>query len=70
MVPETDIRRRYERSLANARRAIPMATRATVYDNSGVGHVKVLQIDRGRIGWRARTTLEWVNRLAADLDLE
>jgi len=59
-VPEADVRRRYERSLANAGRGLRLAGVATFYDNSGDGHRLVLIAKDGNVVWRANPLPGWV----------
>jgi predicted ABC-type ATPase len=73
-VPDADIRRRYERSLANAAEALLLAHEAVVFDNSGLRRQRMLEIRNGQIIWRAKQVPEWVAGLerqisrAVDLD--
>jgi predicted ABC-type ATPase len=62
-VPDEDVRRRYERSLANAPEAIHLADEAKVYDNSGTDAQKVLEARNGVITWQAPNPPAWVARL-------
>ncbi len=48
-----DVRRRYERSLANLAPALRLAHGASVYDNSEGAPRKVLESRDGIIVWRA-----------------
>jgi predicted ABC-type ATPase len=50
-VPEDDIRRRYERSLANAPKALQIADSGVVLDNSGLKPAEILQLKNGAIVW-------------------
>lgn len=50
-VPPDDIRRRYERSLANAPKALRMAHLGIVFDNSGLEPAPVLRLKDGVIIW-------------------
>jgi predicted ABC-type ATPase len=59
-VPDTDIRRRYDRSLAHAAEAFSLADEGEVFDNSGRGHLRMLEIRNGQITWRAKQVPEWV----------
>jgi predicted ABC-type ATPase len=63
-VPDTDIRRRYARSLDHAAQAFRMADDGVVFDNSGLAHQRMLEIRNGKVTWRANTLPDWV----ADLD--
>ena len=58
-VPDTDVRRRYARSLANAADALRSADFARVYDNSGDRHQLVLVARAGKIEWQAEPVPEW-----------
>jgi predicted ABC-type ATPase len=59
-VPDTDVRRRYARSMANGARALRSADAARVYDNSGDEIRLVLVIKTGTIVWRAQPLPKWV----------
>jgi predicted ABC-type ATPase len=48
-IPERDIRRRYNRALANLPEAIGIAHQTAVYDNSSVSHMKLIEISNGNI---------------------
>lgn len=48
-IPEHDIRRRYDRALANLPEAIRIAHQTVVYDNSSTSHVKLIEISGGNI---------------------
>ena len=50
-VPADDIRRRYERSLANAPKALLLADSGIVFDNSGFEPVPMFRLTEGRIIW-------------------
>jgi predicted ABC-type ATPase len=63
-IPDTDIRRRYWRSLQQAPDALRMVDEAVVLDNSGLHPVRTLLLSGGRIVWLADTLPEWVQRLA------
>jgi predicted ABC-type ATPase len=63
-IPDTDIRRRYWRSLTRAPEALQLVDEAVVLDNSGLNAVRMLRFKRGEIVWRAHTLPEWVQRLA------
>lgn len=66
-VPDSDVRRRYLRSQANLPRAIQIADRAILYDNSENAHWKMLELRPGRIVWSAGKTLPWVDGVRAAL---
>lgn len=60
-VPDEDVRRRYERSMENLGRAIELADRAVITDNSSEqGPRDVLVIDNGRIIEQAQDLPAWV----------
>ena len=59
-VPDEDVRRRYERSLAHAPEALLMADEAIVFDNSGYARKKLLAVRNGRVTWRAVRLPDWV----------
>ena len=52
-IPDASVRRRYARSLVNGVKALRIADRAKVYDNSGDGHRLILIVRAGAIVWRA-----------------
>lgn len=58
-VPDSDVRRRYSRSLANAAEAIRSADVATVFDNSGDEHRLILIARNGTIVWRVEPLPQW-----------
>jgi predicted ABC-type ATPase len=60
-VPDTDVRRRYARSIANAEAALRLADTAKFYDNSGAGHRLVLVAKAGVLVWRAKVVPAWLN---------
>jgi predicted ABC-type ATPase len=59
-VPEEDVRRRYDRSVANALKAIRDVDAAEFYDNSGEEHRFVLATKAGEIVWRADPLPAWL----------
>jgi predicted ABC-type ATPase len=67
-IPDSDIRRRYWRSLMHAPEALRMADEAVVLDNSGVHPVRMLLLRNGHVVWRVGAELpEWVERLRRSL---
>jgi predicted ABC-type ATPase len=52
-IPERDIRRRYDRALANLPEAIKAAHQTAVYDNSSMSHVKLIEISDGYVVFNA-----------------
>jgi predicted ABC-type ATPase len=66
-VPDSDVRRRYLRSLANLPEAIRIADRAILYDNSENAHSKMLKFRQGRIVWRVAKLLPWADAVRAAL---
>ena len=67
-VPDTDVRRRYARSLANVPEAIRIADQAILFDNTSRPR-KVLEAKNGLVTWRADDLPAWtipiLNTLAA-----
>jgi predicted ABC-type ATPase len=59
-VPEEDVRRRYLRSMENARDLFLRVDRATVFDNSGAEHRIVLIANCGVITYRADPLPPWL----------
>ncbi len=59
-VQEEDIRRRYERSLANLPMALQLADNTSIYDNStAAGYQKIVTIENGRITQKATDLPNW-----------
>lgn len=58
-VPESDVKRRYERSLANLPAALKIADDAVAYDNSGPTPRKVFETRQGTITWRSPNLPDW-----------
>lgn len=54
-IPDSDIRRRYARSLSRAPKAIRLAEETLVLDNSGLQPERVLILRHGLITWRAES---------------
>lgn len=48
-VPTDAVLRRYERSMKNLARALPLVDTASIYDNSGRRHVRVAEIKVGHV---------------------
>jgi predicted ABC-type ATPase len=69
-VPDADVRRRYARSLSNARQVLQIVHQALVFDNSGAEPRPVFEMRRGQLlktadeipTW-ATALLEWPGRL-------
>ena len=59
-IPDADVRRRYERSMANCSRAFRLADIATLYDNSADKARLILIAKDGTIVWRAAPLPAWV----------
>lgn len=59
-IRDADVRRRYERGLANAPAAIQSVDLAKLYDNSGDGHRLVLVAQNGTVVWRTVPLPKWV----------
>jgi predicted ABC-type ATPase len=66
-VPDDDIRRRYERSLANLPLALRLAHEAIVYDNSYATPRMMLQTRDGVVVWHAEDEPAWAVRARAEL---
>lgn len=62
-VPEEDIRRRYERSLENLRRILPLADSAVLFDNSGLEHREVARFKDGQLCWQEKEGPAWLERV-------
>lgn len=65
-VPDADVRRRYERSLANLPTALRAADIAKVYDNSGDKHRLVLTVQSGVVINRSERLPSWAQRYDSD----
>lgn len=61
-VPETDIRRRYDRSLVNLARIGQIAAALFVFDNSSKNLKMVVVANRGEVVFRSPTIPAWVKR--------
>jgi predicted ABC-type ATPase len=62
-IPDADVRRRYERSMANPPKALRAVDLAEIYDNSGDRHRLVLVVRRGVVVERAADLPWWVQSL-------
>jgi predicted ABC-type ATPase len=58
-VPEADVRRRYTRSLANAREMLRIVHEALVYDNSSTEPRSVFEMREGRVSHMADEIPSW-----------
>lgn len=67
-IPDSDIRRRYGRSLLRAPEAMRLADETVVLDNSGLRPEAMLMLKAGRIVWRASSVPRWVRDLVLRLD--
>jgi predicted ABC-type ATPase len=61
-IPEQDIRRRYDRALANLPEAIRLAHQTVIYDNSSTSHVKLIEISGGNIVFNSLDEISSVHR--------
>ena len=66
-VPEHDIRRRYDRSLANVPLALRIANTAWLYDNSGQTSRAVMGTRDGVVIWYADDAPDWVLRVRGNI---
>jgi predicted ABC-type ATPase len=62
-VPEADVVRRYERSLANLPAALKIANEAIAFDNSDTSPRKVFETIHGVISWHSRNLPEWARKI-------
>jgi predicted ABC-type ATPase len=69
-VPDEDVFRRYERSIALVQTALRLVDEGAVFDNSGYGHKKTLEIRKGVVTWRATDLPDWVRELDRQLSGE
>jgi predicted ABC-type ATPase len=67
-IPDSDIRRRYHRSLQRAPEALKLADKSVVLDNSGIDPVCMLLVERGQVIWQARVLPKWVQEIAKRLE--
>ena len=61
-VPSVDVFRRYNRSLQNLSRALSLADRAYVLDNTYKGYRLLFSLEAGRVKHRSLKMPEWANR--------
>jgi len=66
-VPDADILRRYQRSLAKVPAAIRLVDSATMLDNSGPTYIRVLRTCAGRVIWKGTNFPAWVEQIALQL---
>lgn len=66
-VPDEDIKRRYERSLANVPAAVKLSHSAWLYDNSGTRSRMVLEARDGVVVWCADDAPGWVIRVRGNI---
>jgi predicted ABC-type ATPase len=59
-IPDSDVRRRYVRSVANAAQGLRSADVTKFYDNSGDGARLILAASAGIVVWQAEPFPEWV----------
>jgi predicted ABC-type ATPase len=67
-VPDSDIRRRYDRSLKNACKVMRLAHFTRVYDNSTTQCMPVLRLEHGRVIWSAPFLPAWVRGIQSELE--
>jgi predicted ABC-type ATPase len=61
-VPEADVIRRYDRSLANLPAALKIADHTLAFDNSGPSPRKVFEANHGVVSWKSITIPEWARK--------
>ncbi len=64
-VPESDVFRRYRRSLANLPAAMERADETFAFDNSGPAPRKILEARNGSIVWRSPNLPAWAQSIAS-----
>lgn len=76
-VPESDIFRRYNRSLENLPKAMQLCDRVRILDNAGADYRYVLSIDHQKVKFVSKQPPQWLRSSVAptllkrnDLDLE
>ncbi len=62
-VADSDVRRRYRRSLLHAPEAMQLADEAVVLDNSGAEPERMLLLKGGEVIWCATVAARWVREL-------
>jgi predicted ABC-type ATPase len=62
-VPDADVRRRYARSLSNARQLVPIVHQALVFDNSGAEPRPVFEMRKGQLLNTADEIPTWATTL-------
>ncbi len=67
-IPDSDIRRRYARSLLRAPEAMQLADETVILDNSGTRPERMLMLKCGQITWRASHLPPWVQELVLRLE--
>jgi predicted ABC-type ATPase len=66
-VPDSDVRRRYGRSLANARRLLPLVDHGLVFDNSAAEPTPVLEMRKGLVLSVADEIPAWAETLLSEV---
>ena len=66
-VADSDIRRRFSRSLSRPPEAIRIADEAVLFDNSGTRPQRVLVLQENVVIWRVSHLPTWVERLVSDM---
>ncbi|MCX6593284.1 MAG: AAA family ATPase [Acidobacteria bacterium] len=66
-IPDSDIRRRYWRSLSRAPVVMRLADETVVLDNSGSHPERMLMLRSGQLTWRADCPPDWVEELSREL---
>jgi predicted ABC-type ATPase len=67
-VPDADVRRRYARSLANARQVLRIVHHGFVFDNSGIEPRPVLEMRMGRVVSLAAEIPAWAATLVKEAE--
>jgi predicted ABC-type ATPase len=62
-VPDSDVRRRFHRSLLNLPAALQLVHQGVVYENSEAEPRKVLETQNGAVVWQASGEPAWVSRV-------
>ena len=69
-MPDSDVRRRYGRSLANARRLLPVVHQGLVSNNSGAGPRAVFEMRKGLTISVADEIPVWAATLLQEIEIE
>ncbi|HTU45751.1 MAG TPA: AAA family ATPase [Bryobacteraceae bacterium] len=66
-VPDDDVRRRYARSLSNAKKVLSLVHETIIYDNSGPEPTLIVEIRSGRVVTKASELPLWASELIQEI---